>query len=225
MRQQQRGDAVSLSVTGLSLSAVIFPWVFFFSPFCLFIAHFTSVSSVVCQYWPPCGVFLQSTPPCSSQAILFYILFFFFWSSLSLTVPLRAKKRKRPLNKARPMPLWQNKKKKKSANVHKLFSREIFLLRTLIFWSDRTFPDRRCITQRTGVFTAKLVSLETQISHQKGTEIPDESGIQRNWNLFLASAGRASSCPENLVKQCLMKCQDHVHGTSVYPRSLCVVLF
>lgn len=76
------------------------------------------------------------------------------------------------------------------------------MLRTLIFWSDRTFPDRRCITQRTGVFTAKLVSLETQISHQKGTEIPDESGIQRNWNLFLASAGRACSCPENLVKQC-----------------------
>lgn len=99
------------------------------------------------------------------------------------------------------------------------------MLRTLIFWSDRTFPDRRCITQRTGVFTAKLVSLETQISHQNSAEIQDESVIQRNWNLFLASAGRACSCPENLVKQSLMKCQDHVRGTSVYPRSLCFVLF
>lgn len=43
---------------------------------------------------------------------VFILYLFFFWSSLSLTVPLRAKKRKRPLNKARPMPLWQNKKKK-----------------------------------------------------------------------------------------------------------------
>lgn len=115
----------------------------------------------------------QSTPPCI-QTIGCYArntcLLFYFFFRLRLHWLFHLESKERPRNKAGPCLC----SRKKCQSTYLVFQQGNISLRTLIFSGQPYPPERRCITQRISVFTAKSAparDTDKIQSHQKDCEI------------------------------------------------------